>query len=536
MRLAGGTAAVLLALTLGARSASADAAACIETISKATAKYEIAVQKASGKCEDAKAKGKATSCPDSKTSSKIAGALTKFQDAINKDCASEALADIGFAGLVNRCVGGTRDMLFCVGASQCPGACLGGGEPGKACTADGNCPALCVGGSNNGGSCAGGGATACTTGGGTCSSPGTCAGPAPGVCSAADRCPPAIDDNPPFDNCDAPLTDAASVATCLQCNADSLAKVATDFAWHHFRPPFGDPGFGVPDNGDDGKGPLGCQRAIGKSLGKYFQKVYKATQKCTGGVLKAGSGTCPDPKLTDAISKAQAKLIDKISKKCGETPTLFAESLNAQSILADDPLAGQLVIASDQAGFNATALALFNNLVGCSDSAAAPSLLNGCASLCGNGQVDVGEACDDGNVVNGDTCSSDCTVQTACAVTGTVTVTVNTAAPAAVLPLGALTTYLAYDESKVSLPGTGAFATSRVTAGAFSVGANDLDYAVRVTLVDPSDLGTPPFTIDFDICSAATVTAADFECMVEGAGSAAGGATAYGVSCSVSVP
>src|SRR5262249_55894521 len=50
-RLAAAVAGVF-ALALSASAARADTAKCISTISKATAKYEIAVQKALGKCED----------------------------------------------------------------------------------------------------------------------------------------------------------------------------------------------------------------------------------------------------------------------------------------------------------------------------------------------------------------------------------------------------------------------------------------------------------------------------------------------------
>jgi hypothetical protein len=45
----------------------------------------------------------------------------------------------------------------------------------------------------------------------------------------------------------------------------------------------------------------------------------------------------------------------------------------------------------------------------------------------------------------------------------------------------------------------------------------------------------PPFTVQFNICSGATVTASDFNCLVEQAGAAVGAQTAYGVTCSVTV-
>src|SRR5262249_61870041 len=122
----------------------------------------------------------------------------------------------------------------------------------------------------------------------------------------------------------APRATVAVVTRGLECNANSDAAVATGFAYGARRPPFGDPGFGLPDDGDSGKGVLGCQRALGKAVSKYFQKVRKATQKCTDGVLKGKTMSCPDSKLTDTISKAQAKVTDFITKKCADP--LFVET------------------------------------------------------------------------------------------------------------------------------------------------------------------------------------------------------------------
>src|SRR5512144_716472 len=36
------------------------------------------------------------------------------------------------------------------------------------------------------------------------------------------------------------------------------------------------------------------------------------------------------------------------------------------------------------------------------------------ASVCGNGAIEAGEACDDGNLIGGDGCSSACTVEQQC--------------------------------------------------------------------------------------------------------------------------
>ena len=91
LRLVAASAAGVLTVALGASAASADTAKCIASISKNTAKYELAVQKALGKCGDGHAKDpvKTPSCPDAKATDKIAGALTKLQDKVNGDCSGE---------------------------------------------------------------------------------------------------------------------------------------------------------------------------------------------------------------------------------------------------------------------------------------------------------------------------------------------------------------------------------------------------------------------------------------------------------------
>jgi cysteine-rich repeat protein len=45
-----------------------------------------------------------------------------------------------------------------------------------------------------------------------------------------------------------------------------------------------------------------------------------------------------------------------------------------------------------------------------------------CGATCGNGTVEAGEACDDGNLTNGDGCTAACTVQTGYSCTGTPSV------------------------------------------------------------------------------------------------------------------
>jgi cysteine-rich repeat protein len=572
---AGATGALLVALS--GSSASADTAKCLATISKSTVKYELAVQKSLGKCQDANAKDPSTtpSCPDAKASGKISKALTKLQGKINGDCGGETVDGLGFGGLVNRCNGGTRNGLFCAKNSDCDGICDAGGQIGDPCTTVANCAGACAFAGQElleGGapvSCKGNGTPQCQalkrcTGdinvscatdadctpspGGTCVSgnctdfPGHCGNA--GTCDAADGCPNLINGNAPFSNCDGPLATISDLTNCLSCNSTSMATAATALAYDGRRPAFGDPGYGLPDHMDKGKTDLACQRSIGKAVGKYFQTVRKSTQKCTASLQKGKVPSCPDATLSGVISGAQSSLSAAISAACGGGT--FAETVAEpdalKSLLNFEPLADPLTPLPNSAGaFSSIAESVLGTMMTCSDTFAGglAAGLPACAPLtsnCGNGAIDAGEDCDDGNVVNGDTCPSNCQLPTACAVTGTVNVTFNVTSP--VTPLGGLSAYLSYDNTKVNIPGNGAAAAGSVTAGAFSQSVNDLDSAIIVVLADPSDIGSPPFSVQFNVCSGASVSASDFDCLVQNAGgfdAMMGAANAFGVTCSVTV-
>jgi cysteine-rich repeat protein len=545
--LATGAAAVLV-IALSGSSASADTPKCLQTISKSTAKYELAVQKALGKCQDANAKDPigTPSCPDSGASGKISKALTKLQGKINGDCATETVDGLGFGGLVNRCNGGARDSLSCGTGADCPGRCSASGpEPMKQCTADVDCPAKCSGGTYTGMTCDGSGATLCTTGGGTCdSSVALCDNPAPGTCDAADGCPNLINGSAPFSDCTGPLATIADLTTCISCNSNSIATAATAFAYDGRRPPFGDSAYGLPDHMDKGKADLGCQRAIGKAVGKYFQTVRKATQKCTASLQKAKVMSCPDATLNGVISGAQSDLAAAISAACsGGT---FAETVSEpdalKSLLNFEPLANPLTpLPNSAANFASVGESILGTMMTCSDTFAGglATGLPACPTLgsnCGNGAIDPGEDCDDGNVLNGDTCPSNCKLPTACTVTGTVTVTFNVTSP---VTLGGLSAYLSYDNTKVNIPGSGAGAAGSVTASAFSQSVNDLDSAIIVVLADPSgDIGSPPFSVQFNVCSGASVSASDFDCLVQNASGLdvmSNTQNVFGATCSVTV-
>jgi cysteine-rich repeat protein len=180
----------------------------------------------------------------------------------------------------------------------------------------------------------------------------------------------------------------------------------------------------------------------------------------------------------------------------------------------------------------------------CSSELATGDIATGCQPLCGNGKIDAGETCDDGNQVEGDSCPSNCVVAS-CTDGGDVTATVNFAAPAGV-DLTAIQVLVGYPEDKIRIPGSAnqAQVLNRifVTDPVAALSANDLNYAVRLLVnTDGSTAitgGPSLLTVDFDTCiGAPAVTDGDFACVVQATSAFGPVADAvFATTCSVDVP
>jgi cysteine-rich repeat protein len=193
---------------------------------------------------------------------------------------------------------------------------------------------------------------------------------------------------------------------------------------------------------------------------------------------------------------------------------------------------------------------------------------------CGNGIVDPGEECDDGNHISTDNCidcklatcgdgfvhagvelcgdsmtdactaPSQSTCQVApCAAAGTMrTVTVRFSKPAD-QTVDALIVALDYPETQVRIPGIGGDAQvlSRVNIPLAANGlpqTDDRDYEVQVSLTagSPLDPGVL-FSVDFDDCSSVPAPTPDeFACIVRSASNDAGNDITSQVKCSVVTP
>jgi hypothetical protein len=165
---------------------------------------------------------------------------------------------------------------------------------------------------------------------------------------------------------------------------------------------------------------------------------------------------------------------------------------------------------------------------------------------CGNGLVTNGsggtlaETCDDGNLVNLDSCPSDCVIDACSPDPMTpVAATLHIAGTNA-LNVAGLTIELDYPEGKLDLPGTG-FGVASVQDLTFadSFDTLDVDHALRVVASSASAFGTTDIAnMDYVDCTGAIAAVpGDFTCVVKQA-VGAGGAPDYTASttCSVTIP
>jgi cysteine-rich repeat protein len=157
--------------------------------------------------------------------------------------------------------------------------------------------------------------------------------------------------------------------------------------------------------------------------------------------------------------------------------------------------------------------------------------------VCGNGSVEPGETCDDGNTTGDDTCPPDCVI-VACAIDGTTRLA-DVRYTSAVSLIG-MTVFVEYPDGVVQIPGTGTDASVGARAINRSPGLAtfvDRDYGLRAS-INGSNAWTPNrmFTINFDNCQGVPPpVVGDFTCTVAKATN-----TSFveitGVTCAVTLP
>jgi cysteine-rich repeat protein len=174
------------------------------------------------------------------------------------------------------------------------------------------------------------------------------------------------------------------------------------------------------------------------------------------------------------------------------------------------------------------------------------------AGLCGNGVINPGENCDDGNQSSNDGCPSNCFIAACTPVAGTSRPVTVSFTPPQGIGIAALSLLLDYPEAKVFMPPPGPQATigaanftpiypqSEVLTRAADLapaGSTGSGHAVRGIMVDDSAVPSGPiFTLTFQECSGATPpTSGEFPCTVLDASDAAQNVVS-GVTCFVTLP
>jgi cysteine-rich repeat protein len=166
-------------------------------------------------------------------------------------------------------------------------------------------------------------------------------------------------------------------------------------------------------------------------------------------------------------------------------------------------------------------------------------------SVCGNGIIEPGETCDDGNTEDGDNCPATCIIHECQSTSSTLDVDVVVQLPPDTLA-GVLQVFVRYPDGVVSLPGHGPDAISVISNlpdDAFTTTINDVDYGVRAIILGPGGLtlGDAPagrlLTAQFTVCQGAAVpTASDFHCTVENATTVDNADITASTTCSVELP
>jgi cysteine-rich repeat protein len=165
-------------------------------------------------------------------------------------------------------------------------------------------------------------------------------------------------------------------------------------------------------------------------------------------------------------------------------------------------------------------------------------------AVCGDGIVNLagGETCDDGNTLDGDGCQANCRVEPCAAARQSDDDGVGAVLDYPTHLLSGMTLLVDYPEGVVGIEGSNndAAVQSRVASPSFSLTPNDLDYALRAVLIDPSFAGVSAgtaLTVQFDVCQGAQLPMASaFACTVLDAADVGLASVTDDVTCSVMLP
>ncbi len=230
------------------------------------------------------------------------------------------------------------------------------------------------------------------------------------------------------------------------------------------------------------------------------------TRSCLAGDAD-GNGRIEVPDLVAAIQN-----VLRYNDGCPPAPTVSPTP-------SSQPLTPS-VSPTQTATYTATAGATATVSPTASPTATATASPTPLAAVCGNGQVEPGESCDDGNQVTAppqDICPADCRIETCSPSEQRFVVSVQFSGGT---NIASIATLIEYPDGVVQLPGTASDASvgSRVTnrPSGFLADWFDFDFALRVALVGSRALsGNPLYRVSFDLCRGVQPPApTDFACRV----------------------
>ena len=361
------------------------------------------------------------------------------------------------------------------------------------------------------------------------------------------------------------IADCTGVADCLACTNARAVDQAIGLSYDALTP--------APAGSDA----LACQIAIGKAAGAFFAAKTKALGKCWDARNHdKHANACPDPgdgKAGAAIAKARLKMHAAIAKACSETDLAAVGFVPRcpSVVVPDGPACGTAI--DDVAGAADCVDCVNEFEVDCTIALAVPQFVaypSECVAVpptptptrtatptrtrtptptrtatptrtptplatatktatpvpsptvtatpggvCGNGTIEAGENCDDGNTLDCDTCPSSCrTAPPDCTASGT-----RAAQPVKlrVVDGSSMTSALfclRYPTGVVGLPGTGNV-PQRLSGFAGQTSLNDFNNAARIGLLGQTVLPELNVTVSFDLCTGATAPPpSTFDCRV----------------------
>jgi len=359
--------------------------------------------------------------------------------------------------------------------------------------------------------------------------------------------------------CVNPIDDCDGIAQCVFCIDDAAVNQAVALSYDDLR--------SSTPRSDLSK----CQLAIGKAAAQFFAASSKALARCFDARLNGKhDNACPTPgdgKAEAAIAQAEEKKRAAICKACGGddktcgtaddwTPTEIGFPAHCPSVngcgqpvatltdlvdcvdcvtsfkvgcivpLAVPPLASYPLECVDVPPTPAatatpaapTATHSATSTASATRTASPTPTTTPSGPVCGNGMVESGEDCDDGNTADCDACPATCRVPSSSCTVNAVRhpQSVRVQAPADTNLAGALVC-LRYPDGIVSLPGNGQV-SGRLSGFNGFTAVNDFDNAVQVSLLPNTAAPQLTFTLSFDLCVGATAPPpAAFSCVTKDA-------------------